>query len=173
MKVGKTRKPRKDFPKQAKRIKPSEAVEKIKERLENVRDALDSVDIDSRVRVHKYKDGSVDGELLVKVPRGMSADDLTRDMERAMGRQSMRGFWINMGTRMVIKEDDEVYRKFRGFNDVNTHYQAGVPANWSEIPFIVRKVIIAGMEKKYGRKVDSVYLRIHWSRDGRKPRSRS
>lgn len=129
--------------------------------------------MDGRIRIHHYKDGSVDGELLVKVPYGTSADDLVLDgIEPSTGRQGMPGFWINMGVRFTIKDDDEVYRRFRGYNDVNTHYQPAVPANWSEIPLIVRKQIIAGMEKKYGRKTDSVYLRIHWNPDGTKPRDR-
>lgn len=150
---------------------PSEAYEEIKDRLESTRGGLPS-HIDARVRVHKYKDGSIDGELLCKVPRGTSANDVALEIESATGRVGMPGFWINMGTRFTIEEDEEVYRKNRGMNDVNTHYQSAVPANWSEIPFIVRKVIIRGMEKKYGRKADSVYLRIHWSRDGDKPRTR-
>lgn len=150
-----------------------QAFDEITERLEDARGVLTAAaGIDSRVRVHKYKDGSVDGELLVKVPRGTSSDDVAMEIENAVGRQGMPGFWINMGVRMTIEEDEEVYRRMRGMNDVNTHYQAAVPANWSEIPFIVRKVIIKGMEKKYGRKSDSVYLRIHWSRNGDKPRNR-
>lgn len=154
------------------RYSPEQASEKIRERLDDIRDSLGGVDIDSRVRIHSYKDGSVDGEVLVTVPRGTSTDDLVRDIESEMGRRSMPGFWISMGVRFTIKEDDEVYRRFRGYNDVNTHYQRATPSNWSEIPLIVRKQIVKGMEKKYGRKTDSVYVRIHWSPDGNKPRGR-
>lgn len=162
----KTRKPTTKFKQNARKKNQKKAAEEIRERLERVAGSLEEA---SRVRIHTYKDGSVDGELLVKVPRGTSTDDLVRDMESAMGRESMSGYWINMGVRFTIKKDDEVYRRFRGMNDVNTHYQAAVPANWSEIPLIVRKVIVKGMEKKYGRKTESVYLRLHWNKDGSKP----
>lgn len=168
----KTRKAPRGFEDVAKSKDPEQAEGEIRERLESIRERLSEMEIDSRVRIHRYQDESIDGELLVKVPYGVSADNLALDMEQAMGRDSMPGFWINMGTRFTIKEDEQVYRRFRGFNDVSTHYQAAVPANWSEIPLIVRKVIIKGMEKKYGRKADSVYLRIHWSPDGDKPRNR-
>jgi hypothetical protein len=155
-----------------KKQSPEIAHREINERLEKVKEALAAIDVDSRVRVHSYVDESIDGEILVQVPRGTSTNDLVLDMEEAMGRSSMPGFWINMGVRFTIKRDEEIYRRLRGMNDVNTHYQAGVPANWSEIPLIVRKVIVKGMEKKYGRKTESVYLRIHWSPDGKKPKSR-
>lgn len=150
----------------------AEAYKEIKQRLQDAEVILQTQGLSGRVRVHSYKDGSVDGELLVKVPHGTSSYDVALEIESAVGRTSMPGFWINMGTRFTIKEDEEVYRRFRGFNDVNTHYQAATPANWSEIPLIVRKVIIKGMEHKYGRKAESVYLRIHWSPSGSKPRSR-
>lgn len=166
------KKPSRGFDKAAKGKTASEAEKEIRDRLESAQAVLEMMDIDSRVRVHRYADGSVDGELLVKVPYGMSSNDVALEMETAVGREGMGGYWINMGTRFTIKEDEEVYRKFRGFNDVNTHYQAAVPANWSEIPLILRKVILKGMEHKYGRKAESVYTRVHWSRHGRKPRSR-
>lgn len=150
-----------------------EAYAEIKARLESARLILQTASgIDSRVRVHSYADGSIDGELLVKIPHGVSTNDVVLEMETAVGRMSMPGFWLNMGTRFTIKEDEEVYRRFRGFNDVNTHYQSARPANWSEIPLILRKVIVAGMEHKYGRKAESVYTRLHWSPDGSKPRTR-
>ena len=152
--------------------KSAQAEEEIRERLEEIKVELENGGIDARVRVHRYRDGSVDGEVLANVPRGVSADQLAMDIEHAAGRKGMGGFWINMGTRFTIEEDEEVYRRFRGYNDVNTHYQRATPGNWSEIPLIVRKQIIKGMEKKYGRKAHSVYLRIHWNRHGAKPRNR-
>lgn len=125
-----------------------------------------------RVRVWPYADGSIDGEVLAKLPRGKSASDILLDIEEAIGREGLDGIWVSVGVRYTIKEDEEVYRRFKGYNDVNTHFQRAIATNVAEVFVIGRHEIAAGMENKYGRKADSVYVRLHWNPDGTKPEER-
>lgn len=125
-----------------------------------------------RIRIVPYADGSIDGEVLAQVPHGTSTSHLLIDIENALGTSGLKGFWISVGVRFTIKEDDEVYRRFRGYNDVNTHFQKMIRPNVIDVFDIARHQITEGMEDKYGRKADSVYVRIHWNPANAKPEGR-
>jgi hypothetical protein len=128
---------------------------------------------DARVRVWPYSDGSIDGEALVKVPRGVSTNDLLLDLEETFGREGIKGgFWMSVGVRFTIKEDEEIYRRYKGYNDVNTHFQPFKQSSVVDVFNIARHEIATGMEGKYGRKPDSVYVRIHWNPEGSQPKGR-
>lgn len=142
-----------------------EAMATIRERLER---AIEF----GRVRVWPYADGSVDGEILAHLPRGRSANDVLMDLEESIGRDALDGFWVSVGVRYTIKEDEEVYRRYKGMNDVNTHYQRALATNVAEVFVVARHEIAAGMEAKYGRKPDSVYVRFHWNPFNMKPPQR-
>ena len=153
-------------PKKRKSKTPQETIEKL------IADRLDKGEDYGRVRVVPYSDGSVDGELLAQIPRGVTAKDLLIDIENALGVTGIGEMWFTVGVRFTIKEDDEVYRRFRGYNDVNTHYQRMQKANVVDVFDIARHQIVEGMEDKYGRKPDSIYVRIHWNPYNTKPRGR-
>jgi hypothetical protein len=157
------------FEKQSKsRSKKATAEQAIKERLTETADKLS---YDSKIRTHEYKDGTVDGEILVMVPRGVSTSDLLLDLENAFEKQSLgSGFWISIGERHTIREDDEVYRRFKGMNEVQTNYQRMTPTNIAETLLIARQRVTPGMEKKYRRKAELVYIRIHWNRKDKQPK---
>lgn len=125
----------------------------------------------TKVRVHTYKDGTVDGEIAIEVPRGQSASDLFLDVEAAFKKQSLgKGYWISTGERHVIARDEEVYRKYQGMNEVAVYYQRMTPTNIAQTLLIARKNVTPKMEKKYKRKAHTIFVRIHWNKDDKKPK---
>lgn len=143
-----------------------EAKEAIKERLDKT-----AAEVGGKVRVHVYKDGSIDGEVSIEVPRGQSASDLFLDIESAFKKQSLgKGFWISTGERHVIVGDEEIYRRNKGMNEVAVYYQRMTPSNIGETMLIARRNVTKGMEKKYRRKAQTVFVRIHWNADDKKPK---
>ena len=116
---------------------------------------------------HAYADGTVDGELAIAVPRGESEQDLYRDILKAFGQKPGdigAGFWLQIGQRYTIKEDDVVYRRFRGMNELGTYYahmnrQGIIAATFGT----ARDLMTPGARGKYGRKASMVFVRIHWN----------
>lgn len=125
----------------------------------------------ARVRVHENMDGSVDGEMAVKVPRGTSASDLITLIEESFNYKGFSpGIWISVGERFVIKEDDEVYRRNKGMHDASTYYRRAKRSKLADAFLMAREKITAGMEHKLGRKADTVYVRLHWNPDNARPK---
>lgn len=148
------------------------AEEKIRERL--MATAERSSELGGRVLVHRYANGTVDGEIAYHVPRGMTEDELYRELLRAF-RQSNTGmndehYWISLGQRYEIKEDDEVYRRNKGMNEIATYYanlrRSGIVAATFGA---ARDLMAPGAHKKYGRKASVVFIRMHWNPSKSKP----
>jgi hypothetical protein len=146
---------------------PEAAADLMRQRLRATSQALD---LPSRVRIHQNKDDSVDGELTINVPRGMTAREIFLGIEAAFEKQGLaREYWISAGERFVVREDEEVYRRYRGMNDIQTYYQRINQTNVAETLLAARTIMDAGMRKKYGRKAEIVYVRVHWNPTGEKP----
>jgi len=127
--------------------------------------------MESKSRVHENKDGSVDGEWVVAVPKRMSMDDLSIAMEESFGRTAIsRDMWISYGARYVIKEDDEVYRRNKGMNQVATKYhRAETRARVVKVFATLRAIMDTMKRKMHGRRPTQVFLRLSWNPEDAKP----
>lgn len=151
-------------------VTQDEAFATIKARLDDARGNLPE-GYEGRVLMHAYADGSVDGELYVMVPEDDYQGNATWDMKQAFGDVSVgRRYWISMGARYIVKEDDEIYRRHRGLNQVNTNYQRAVPTNIVEEDLILRKTILRGMKKRFKREAHSIFIRLHWNPENTQPK---
>lgn len=122
------------------------------------------------IRVHPYSDGSVDGQILVKVPDDQGTGDVAwRLMDAIAGVAIGQRYWISVGGNYIIEADDVVYRRFRGMNLVQTNYQRAVAANIAEEGLIFRKTIVPGMSRRHKQGAHSIFVRIHWNPANEKP----
>lgn len=80
------------------------------------------------------------------------------------------GYWLQIGERYTIKEDDEVYRRFKGMNELSMYYTRVKTANIISAFGAARTKMTRGAEKKYRRKAETVFVRIHWNPDNAKPK---
>lgn len=123
--------------------------------------------------VHSYRDGTVDGELAIHVPRGWSEDDLYREVLEALGQNPGHigpGYWISVGQRYTIKEGDEVYRRHKGMNEIATYYAAMTRRGMIAATLgAARDLMAPGAREKYHRKAAMVFVRFHWNPDRAKP----
>ncbi len=150
-------------------VSQDEAYASILGRLEDAKANLPE-GYEGRIIIHPYADGSVDGELYVKVDERPTRD-VEFDLYEAFTSLSVgRRYWISTGARYEIKSDDEVYRKFRGLNQVQTNYQRATPTNIVEEHLLLRKKIIGGMESHYKREAHSVFIRLHWNPKDEQPK---
>jgi len=140
------------------------------ERIKAILEPLTEEVSGSRVKVHRYADGSIDGEILIKLPRGVSTADAADQIQQGIASMP-RGFWISAGQRFTIKANDEVYRKRTGLNEVSTSYQRSNRANLAEILLILREKIGKGTARKYRRKAEQVFLRVRYSPTGKRPKA--
>jgi hypothetical protein len=119
---------------------------------------------ESRIIIHPYADGSVDGELYVKVPEGVSSGEVSWDLSSAFGLLAVGNrYWISVGARYIIEKDEEIYRRFKGMNQVQTNYQRANQSNIAEESLILRRKILPGMERRYKREAHSIFIRLHWN----------
>jgi len=127
-----------------------------------------------RVSVHRYGDDTIDGELSIHVPRGKSVEDLLREVKSAFGTLPSEGLWLQLGQRYVIKEDDEVYRRYKGMNEISMYYTKvygkGTVSRVESAFGSARTKMTKGAEKKLRRKAESVFVRLHWNPSNAKPR---
>lgn len=124
----------------------------------------------SRSMVHVYKDGSVDGEIVVAVERGKQVEDVADDIKNALGAAGFSGdVWVSMGLRYIIQKDDEIYRKNKGMNEVGVNFQRAIRSNIAEEFLILTKKVAKGLKKKYRRKAAMVFVRFHWNPDNKQP----
>jgi len=122
----------------------------------------------SRVRIHVYGDGSIDGELLYQISRGESPNDALGTIRNSVHegdrlRPLSKNIWITIGARYTIKEDEQVYRRYNGMNEVGVHYQQASITNIGEVFNIFEEKSLKGLKKKYRRKAELIYVRLHWN----------
>jgi len=107
---------------------------------------------------------------MVQVARGVSTRDLTFDIETALGVSPLSpGFWFSVGARYSIREEEKLYRRFRGMNDVDVHSRKMTRNNILDSLLILRNKILGGLSRKYRRKAEFLYVRIRWNPEGERP----
>lgn len=126
---------------------------------------------EGRVLLHAYADGSIDGELYVKVPEGVTTGDTEFEMYDAFSSIAVGDhFWISVGARYMVETDDERYRRYKGMTQVQTNYQIANQANIVEEHAILRSSLITGMERKFEEEAHSVFVRLHWNAQDEQPK---
>jgi hypothetical protein len=110
-------------------------------------------------------DGSVDGEIRVTVPRGVSPDAMVMKIGALL--RGIAGSWITAGARFTPKDDIENYTRYMGLVDVHVHYRR---INRKATTFVVlRDEILDGMAAKRWNKPLEVFVRLHWNAKGTRP----
>lgn len=139
--------------------------------------------ISPRVRSHVYRDGSMDAELTVDLPRKMDPVEAMKRLEESFGTENSRGLWFQVGANFTTVEREgfspsgTVDRR-RGLEGVGMHYRRmwGVRGSPRTAVFadafgtMESRVIPAMRARPYSRKVESLYIRVHWNPEGTKPR---
>jgi hypothetical protein len=147
-----------------------EAFATIKARLEDAQKLLPD-GLESTVRVHPYVDGSVDGELRINVPRELRTGETSWELMDSFGAITLgQRYWVSVGANYIIEADEQIYRRFRGMNQVQTNYQRAVKSNITEEGLILRRTIIPGMKKRHKREAHSVFIRLHWNPGNEHPK---
>lgn len=131
----------------------------------------------ARVRIHVYGDGSIDGELAYPARRGESLEESMGKIEDAIRgpddkhRSLPTDIWISVGARFALKADEEASgsRRFRGMDDIGVHYQNAKQANIAEVFAIFDRFSAPGLRKKYRRKAELTFLRLHWNPHRKQP----
>lgn len=140
-----------------------EAFATIQARLEDAKRLLPE-GLKATIRIHPYADGSVDGELHIKVPEDSRSGDTSWELMDSFGAITLgQRYWVSVGANFIIEADEQVYRRFRGMNLVQTNYQRAVKANIVEEGLILRKTILPGMARKHKHEAHSVFIRLHWN----------
>lgn len=123
--------------------------------------------------MHRYKDGQVDGELSLSVPRGMSEDKLYRILLESFGQTPGKvgdGYWLQVGQRYTIKEEEELYRRYKGMNEIGTYFASMTRKGIVGATFgVARDLMTPGAREKYRRKASMVFVRLHWNPMRKKP----
>jgi hypothetical protein len=135
-------------------------------------------DIDSKRFIHVNRDGSIDAELSVKVPRGKSMREMYDAISKSLPRRSP-GLWISAGARFTPSRDEDNYHRFRGLAQVQAYYRKyGITKDEGAGKALVLLAMTATkddsgvalkVQKRHGRKVDTVFVRLHWNSEGRQP----
>jgi hypothetical protein len=153
----------------------SEAQTRIQERLDATREALAGHGLDSRVLVHAYRN-EIDGEIAVTVPRGITSVEISAQIEQALQTEPLglgRGFWYSLGAIMSIHKKEEGERsgssRIRGKDELEMYYRRISTPNMIDSFLRQQKVMLPGIEDKYNRKVETVYVRLHWNRTNEQP----
>lgn len=152
------------------KITQEEAYATILARLDDAKANL-PIGYEGRILIHPYADGSVDGELYIKVPEGVDTRTAEFDLYDAFTPLAVGiKYWISTGARYAVKTDDERYRRFKGMTQVQTNYQRANRPNIVEEHLILRKKIISGMERTFGEEAHSVFIRLHWNPANEQPK---
>lgn len=132
--------------------------------------------------MHEYRDGTVDGEIVLYVDRGEDAIKMMQDLEAAFGMDNQRGVWFQVGARFAVKEGEEkeasgIVDRRRGVDEVSLYYRkmfASSEHDRKQIFFdafgTMQHTTIPAMQDKYGRKAETIFVRMHWNPDNEKPR---
>lgn len=122
---------------------------------------------------------------MIPVPRGTTAVQVSQQLEQAFEPRANgmdNRFWFSLGSRLSLKKDEADERsgsaRIRGADSMEMYYRQivtgrqsarGMSTNLIDAFLRSQKQMIPGAEKKYRRKVEHVYIRIHWNPKGSKP----
>jgi len=149
---------------------------KIKERLDATKATLDLIELESRVYVHEYENGQVDGEIAVTVPRGKTALEVDQELEQAFQTLPLglgRGYWFGLGVRIGFNKEIDEERsgsaRVRGMDDLQMYYRRVNTPNMIDSFLREQMIMIPGAEDRFKRKIEIVYIRLHWNPENEKP----
>lgn len=124
-----------------------------------------------------HDNGEVDGEISVPVPRGITAVEISQELEIAFQTIPLglgNRFWYALGIRMGFdKEHDEERSgtaRVKGMDDMMMYYRRVNTPNLIDSFLRQQKIMIPGAEARYKRKIEIVYLRLHWNPDNEQPK---
>lgn len=144
--------------------------------LENVRDAIQGIEekdrmkfkgnVVGRVKSFINQDGSVDVELVVEsIPSTLSVNKLLTAIERHL--DGIEDAYYQTGVRYKPRDGEPFYTKFGGLSQAESYYHG------SHVDSLATgKKINLNMIEKHRRKPQQVFIRIHWSPDGKHPKVR-
>jgi hypothetical protein len=124
--------------------------------------------IDSKVYFHVNKDESIDAELKVSSVRGVSTKDLSLALEQALPKQRP-GLWISQGTRFAYQNDKDPYARYKGNSQIQSNYRRYTRTK-SALSALTSRVITERVENKARRKVDHLFVRLHWNAADMQPK---
>lgn len=137
--------------------------------------------VDADYHVHRYRNGEVDGELTVAVPRGVDPVELTKKVETAFGMDNQPGIWFQVAVRFGVPKGDyqkaeEWYKRHKGSLDFGLHYRRMFNRDDSQRRAIfgdafgmMEHRVIGAVQDKYARKVNTIVVRMHWNPQHKKP----
>ncbi len=127
-------------------------------------------EIDSRLYSHVNRDDSIDGELKVNTIRGISSKHLFMAVEAGFpGRSGLSLIWISVGVRFSYQNEDDPYTRYKGHSQIQTNYRRYTAAK-KALVFLTARVIAERVEKRSRRKIDHLFVRLHWNPDNRQPK---
>lgn len=150
--------------------------------LKRSREELKKENLTAHYFVHVNRDGSIDAELSVKEPRGKHPLDLFEPLRESLP-DYMPGFWISTGARFEATRAEENYHRHKsGLSQAQAYYQlfeetpptregrkrgtAGLKAAYN---MLVGQEISETLEKRQRKKIDGVFVRLHWNPANEQP----
>lgn len=125
----------------------------------------------SRIILHPYADGSVDGELYIRLDGEVDDKEAEFDLHDSFTSLSVGShYWISAGARYQVETDDERYRRNKGMVQTETNYQRATPVNIVEEHLILRHKIMTGMEHRFGEEARDIFIRLHWNPQDEQPK---
>ncbi len=125
--------------------------------------------LDSNVYLHSNRDGSVDAEIFVKSARKKYLLDLFSETRESLPIE-MSGFWISTGARFeAVRDEDNYARHKSGLVQAQTYYQKYTAAKSPLNMLVGQKKVAEKIEKRQRRKVDGIFVRLHWNPTDSKP----
>jgi len=126
-----------------------------------------------QVQAERNADKTVDGQLTISLPHGVTVIELIGALEDAirLAGSYRRGTWISGGLRWPQKhsDDDDRYDHYRGLNQLTFYWQRSGK-------FINHLEALKGSGKalqEWGwRKAAQMLVRVHWNRYDKKPEGR-
>jgi len=146
-----------------------------KELKDHVTDLLERAAPDgSRVLVSLNADGSIDGEILAPVPRGVKPENVIVEIQDNivdMRQEFPKGTYQAFGIRFPPNASDTKQEKYP--------LEGGLYNSWSSYNSLDRRgtntngavavTIAQGLRSHYYRKAEEVVFRVHWNRFGDRP----
>lgn len=120
--------------------------------------------------VKENSDKSIDGEILVNVPRGVDPQDVIIEIQDAILDRSQpfpRGSYFNFGLRFPPSAgEEEKYPMTGGLANVFIpYYSTNDIGHGATIAMLIEQ----GLKDTYHRKTREIIFRVHWNRYGERP----
>lgn len=128
----------------------------------------------ARVLVSLNADGSLDGEILTTIPRGVKPEEVIIEIQDNivdLRQEFPKGTYQAFGIRFPPSANDTKKDKYplegglyNSWSSYNTLNRAGTNTNGA-----VAVTISQGLRANYYRKAEEVVFRVHWNQFGERP----